>query len=625
MRSMKKILLTVMILGSLLSSFAFAVTPVIDYNYPWVLDPNNLLRDQLASYTATGNFNQEGCVGESAFVDGSFNTSHPDYKAILGTWENNSVIEYQLDTSVNTNGYTVSSIQVYGGWPNDGRDKQSYSVYFSVVGSTTWFFLGSVSDDPPDPYTYEHVAFATNMQNVDAVKLVAPATGVENGYVGIGEIVALGTPSGTPVASYTWDGGGDGTTWSDPNNWNPVGLPGPLSDVEISDIPANIIVDDGALAKSLTIDAVDANAITLTITDMGNLTVLGAADIGTAAGLNPVTVNIDAGGELVMGGQLTMGSSAGDNLTPREDLTPLLMNVEGDLKYESIYMHAPVEGINMIDIIQDGALSDNQVTNTKLFVNADRIIGNGGTSLLLYDETGTSGYALVVTAEPPIEQHVIEWTFDSNLENWHLASGADDATLVWQDNGGAGEMLLSYQDDGSGAMSEVQFQVGGLSIDPTQYHYLRIKYRCSGFPQDPDTTFHLRWFGSDTGISLNTLDDVSGDVFVDQIVQIYPGWKLTEAWGWSKEWSTCGPVHTINLVLPDWNTEGRTNPANWNGASIAIDSIALYNLNPLDPAKSCWAERPTDPMDFNDDCIVDLLDFADFAQDWLSDTYVELP
>ncbi|HQY87645.1 MAG TPA: hypothetical protein PK402_03240 [Tepidisphaeraceae bacterium] len=57
------------------------------------------------------------------------------------------------------------------------------------------------------------------------------------------------------LAAITWDGGGDGTNWSSPNNWSTNALPGQNDDVTIS-LPAatNIVLSASASVKSLIVD-----------------------------------------------------------------------------------------------------------------------------------------------------------------------------------------------------------------------------------------------------------------------------------------------------------------------------------------------------------------------------------
>src|SRR3989442_1503657 len=42
-------------------------------------------------------------------------------------------------------------------------------------------------------------------------------------------------------ATATWLGTGDGSSWSDPNNWNPNAVPGSADDVVINATPATTI------------------------------------------------------------------------------------------------------------------------------------------------------------------------------------------------------------------------------------------------------------------------------------------------------------------------------------------------------------------------------------------------
>lgn len=44
------------------------------------------------------------------------------------------------------------------------------------------------------------------------------------------------------AATFSWDGGGDGTSWNDAANWNPAGVPGPSDDATIAD---NSVIDSG--------------------------------------------------------------------------------------------------------------------------------------------------------------------------------------------------------------------------------------------------------------------------------------------------------------------------------------------------------------------------------------------
>src|SRR5438270_13998995 len=90
----------------------------------------------------------------------------------------------------------------------------------------------------------------------------------------------------TPAA-VSWDGGGNGTSWTDARNWAGDVLPGPADDVTIPAGASAVNYADGSSAvNSLTI----SRPLTVAV---GTLTAAGAATLASAA----VT-----GGTLVVGG-----------------------------------------------------------------------------------------------------------------------------------------------------------------------------------------------------------------------------------------------------------------------------------------------------------------------------------
>ena len=121
---------------------------------------------------------------------------------------------YTLNTSSATNGYDLTNIVVYGGWPDDGRNEQKYQVLYSTVAApTTFSSIGTFDYNP---------SFSSSEPNSSRVMLV-PATGVlaqnvaaveinwnlqgaqpKNGWEGYSEITIAGTPS-APVAILTQD------------------------------------------------------------------------------------------------------------------------------------------------------------------------------------------------------------------------------------------------------------------------------------------------------------------------------------------------------------------------------------------------------------------------------------
>jgi hypothetical protein len=180
-------------------TYAAPVITYGDHTLPWRCSSNDLLQTNLASTTATGNFNQGySTAGAAVLNDGQFSWTY--WPAFLASWENNASVEYHLNTSVNIYGYDITGIDTYGGWPDSGRDAQQYLIYYSVVGSADWVLFDSVNYNPATPVSasLSRLAWSFNLQNVDAIKLVAPVS-VENGWVGLGEIDVIGTPTLAPT------------------------------------------------------------------------------------------------------------------------------------------------------------------------------------------------------------------------------------------------------------------------------------------------------------------------------------------------------------------------------------------------------------------------------------------
>ena len=110
-----------------------------------------------------------------------------------------------LDAGV-INGFTPSATQSFTIIDNDGNDP--------VVGTFDGFAEGSI-------YTIDSVDYILSYRGLDG---------------GDNDVVLLALPT-----IVTWDGGGDGTSWDDPLNWDTDVVPGP-TDKAIMDIPADVTV-----------------------------------------------------------------------------------------------------------------------------------------------------------------------------------------------------------------------------------------------------------------------------------------------------------------------------------------------------------------------------------------------
>jgi hypothetical protein len=161
---------------------------------PGVLN-NDLLQTQLASFNTTGSFDPEGTGGLGALVDGSFTSSVGGFSQFL-TPNPGATITYDLNITTNTFGYDISSIRGFGGWQDGGRDRQNYSLFYSLVGSSTFNLLGTVDYDAPPPTGASAITsiFDTALKNVDSIRIefLSPQ---ENGHAGYGELDVVGTAS----------------------------------------------------------------------------------------------------------------------------------------------------------------------------------------------------------------------------------------------------------------------------------------------------------------------------------------------------------------------------------------------------------------------------------------------
>jgi hypothetical protein len=114
-----------------------------------------------------------------------------------------STVVYTLAGSAN--GYNLTNITVYGGWQDNGRDQQAYTVYYSTVSAPTNFIaLTSVNYLPSAPASTPSATRVTIAPvtangvlaaNVAAVKFDFTSPASENGYCGYAQIAVLGTPS----------------------------------------------------------------------------------------------------------------------------------------------------------------------------------------------------------------------------------------------------------------------------------------------------------------------------------------------------------------------------------------------------------------------------------------------
>jgi hypothetical protein len=187
--------------------------------YPsWTMVTNGSLIAGRFPSTALGNFSEEapgrnvnsltagGSLGITE-ISGTYGTTTGTNYVTCGNGVGpdgssaGSTIIYTMPAT--TNGYDLTNITVYGGWADNGRDEQAYTVYYSAaLAPTNFIFLGVVSYNPSIAsgiqaatrvtLTPELGVLATNAV---AVKFEFTSPASKNGYCGYAGISVFGTPS----------------------------------------------------------------------------------------------------------------------------------------------------------------------------------------------------------------------------------------------------------------------------------------------------------------------------------------------------------------------------------------------------------------------------------------------
>jgi hypothetical protein len=201
----------------------------------WTVAPGSLIAGAAPSNLGTGNFNDPDvnpssfnlAGGTPALTDGSFGSidnsgAHPSF-ATCGP-NAGQFVTYTLDTTVFTNGYTLTNIMVAAGWNDAGRDQQAYTIYYTTVENPLFVPLTSVNYNPANPGNAKSFSRATLVSptgmlasNVTAVLIDFTSPGGENGYSGYDELEVYGVPSGAvpanAIATTTENQNTDTPTW----------------------------------------------------------------------------------------------------------------------------------------------------------------------------------------------------------------------------------------------------------------------------------------------------------------------------------------------------------------------------------------------------------------------------
>lgn len=183
----------------------------------WTPASDSLIAGLLPS-TALGNFSEEvsgrnvnsltagGSLTISQIQGNAGTTCSTNYVTCGNGYGAGSDIVYTLPAS--TNGYDLTNITIYGGWQDNGRDQQAYTVYYATVEAPTNFIeLTSVNFLPSVPVstvsaTQVILADSTGgviASNVSAVEFNFLAPSSENGYCGYAAVTVEGRKSSPPT------------------------------------------------------------------------------------------------------------------------------------------------------------------------------------------------------------------------------------------------------------------------------------------------------------------------------------------------------------------------------------------------------------------------------------------
>ncbi len=193
----------------------------IAFTPSWGLVTNGSLLAGKVPTSSAGNFDLEPYMGTRSVnsltmggsltitTGGSPTTTSSNYVTCGNGGGAGSSIVYALTGS--TNGYDLTNIVVYGGWGDNGRDQQAYTVYYSTsLAPSNFISLAIVNFNPVIPNnmpsaTRVGISYSSGVlaSNVTALKFDFTNPGSENGYCGYAQLTAFGSPSAAVPAAPT--------------------------------------------------------------------------------------------------------------------------------------------------------------------------------------------------------------------------------------------------------------------------------------------------------------------------------------------------------------------------------------------------------------------------------------
>ena len=188
-------------------------SPGSSFTPTWTLATNSLIASQSPSAT-NGDFNMEPYWGNrnvnsltaggslTIATGGSPTTTSTNYVS-CGTAASGAGQSVTYSLTGSASGYNLTNITVYGGWRDNGRDQQGYTVYCSTVAAPgTFNLLGSVYFNPANAAAVACATRATLTPangplatNVVAVEFNFTTPTTPNGWCGYSQIQVFGIPT----------------------------------------------------------------------------------------------------------------------------------------------------------------------------------------------------------------------------------------------------------------------------------------------------------------------------------------------------------------------------------------------------------------------------------------------
>lgn len=203
--------------GSVIIANANQTSFGVNFTPTWTVASGSLIAGLAPTTVGSGSFVNEACGGVPMLTDGQYGSvgvgNHSFASCGVGA---GTTLTYTLPPS--PIGYDLSKIVTYGGWGDNGRDQQHYTVSYATVANPSNFIqLASASYNPTIPgstpsadrVTITPAAASTLAQNVTAVQFTFTTPTGENGWSGYAELGVFGSATQAPlkVNSFTVAGG----------------------------------------------------------------------------------------------------------------------------------------------------------------------------------------------------------------------------------------------------------------------------------------------------------------------------------------------------------------------------------------------------------------------------------